>query len=71
MQTEWNAAGWQAEYFAPYLVLTAPDGGTGLVQMRDAATGRNITLPQFRSAVASHGAERACRTFWKLRAAKC
>ncbi len=68
MDTEWKADNWEAEYFAPYLCITSPDGATGLVQIKDTKTGRNVTLPQFRSAVASHGAARACATFWKLRA---
>ena len=67
MQTEWHAEGWEAEYYAPYLCLTGPKGDTGLVQLRD-TKGRNVTLQQFRSAVTSHGALRACQTFWKLRA---
>ncbi len=46
--------------------LTAPDGGTGLVQLTQG--GRNVTLHQFRSSVASHGVTRACAVFWRLRA---
>ena len=66
--TAWHTKGWEAEYFAPYLCITAPDGEPGLVQIKDTKTGRNVTLAQFRSAVASHGVLRACQTFWKLRA---
>lgn len=66
--TAWHVKGWEAEYFAPYLCITSPDGTTGLVQIKDTKTGRNVTLPQFRSAVMSHGVMRACQTFWKLRA---
>lgn len=66
--TAWHTKGWEAEYFAPYLCITSPDGNTGLVQLKDTKTGRNITLRQFRSSVLSHGILRACQTFWKLRA---
>ena len=67
MQTEWKADGWEAEYFAPYLCLTAPDGATGLVVLKQGA--RNVTAQQFRASVSTHGVLRACQTFWKLRAA--
>ena len=65
--THWHTKGWEAEYYAPYLCLTAPNGDTGLVQMHQ--NGRNVTLAQFRSSVGSHGVQRACEVFWKLRAA--
>lgn len=64
--TEWAADGWEAEYYSPYLVLTTPQGDTGLVGLTSA--GRNVTLQQFRSSVASHGVLRACQVFWELRA---
>lgn len=64
--TEWQENGWEAEYYAPYLCLTAPDGAAGLVQLTQG--GRNVTLHQFRSSVASHGVTRACAVFWRLRA---
>ena len=67
MQTEWQSGGWEAEYFAPYLCLTDPKGETGLVQLRD-AKGRNVTRQLFAASVKTHGAERACQTFWRLRA---
>ncbi len=64
--TEWQENGWEAEYYAPYLCLTAPDGAAGLVQLMQG--GRTVTLNQFRASVASHGVTRACEVFWKLRA---
>lgn len=64
--TEWKADQWEAEYYAPYLCLTAPDGASGLVLLRQ--NGRNVTLSQFRASVKSHGIKRACEVFWKLRA---
>ena len=67
MQIEWQEEGCTAEYFAPYLCLTDPKGATGLVQLHN-AKGRNVTRQQFAASVKTHGAERACQTFWKLRA---
>lgn len=63
--TEWKENGFEAEYFAPYLCLTAPDGRTALVLLKD-ANARNITLQQFRSSVKSHGVEKSCRVFFLL-----
>lgn len=63
--TEWSENGYEAEYFTPYLCLTAPDGRTALVQLKDDKR-RNITLQQFRSSVASHGIEKACSVFFML-----
>jgi len=69
MQSEWRAGGWEAEIHSGRLVLTSPEGQCALVELRDTATGRNITGAQFRAAVKSAGALRACQVFWKLRAA--
>lgn len=68
LQTDWAAEGWEATLWAGFLVLTNPQGESGLVQLRDAATSRNITGPQFRAAVSKAGPLKACQVFWKLRA---
>lgn len=66
--TEWTEDGWEAEYYAGWLILTTPTGEVGSVQITATASNRNVTLNQFRSAVKTHGVKRACETFWKLRA---
>lgn len=68
LKTEWQENGWEADYWAPYLVLTNPQGEVASVILQDATTRRSITLQQFRSSVANHGVTRACEVFWKLRA---
>lgn len=64
----WEADGWEADWFSPYLCLTSPAGEVATVGLKDTETGRNITLSQFRSSVKSHGVKKACEVFWKLRA---
>lgn len=68
MQTEWQGGGWTAEFYAPYLVLTNPDGESGIVQVKDSGTGRNITRKAFAADAEKYGAEKACKVYWKLRA---
>lgn len=68
--TEWRENGWEADYFAGHLILTNPQGDLAEVGLRDTATGRNITLRQWRSSVKTHGVTRSAETFWKLRASQ-
>lgn len=56
-----------AEYWSGWLIITDKASHTTYpVQLRDTDTGRNITRQQFNSAIKTHGADRACRTFCKL-----
>jgi hypothetical protein len=64
----WEADGWEADWWAGHLVITSPDGDCANVALRDTATGRDITLSQFRASVKTHGVRKACEVFWKLRA---
>lgn len=67
-RTGWVAEGWGADWWSGRLAITHPHGDCGVVAIRDVATGRDVTLQQWRAAVKSHGVARAAKTFWELRA---
>tara|TARA_R110000764_G_scaffold185258_1_gene270686 strand:+ start:327 stop:536 length:210 start_codon:yes stop_codon:yes gene_type:complete len=59
---------YDTDYHAGYLVITdKANGAEHCVQLRN-NNGRNITQAQFKAGIASHGFDRACRTFIKLAA---
>lgn len=64
--TTWTAEGWEADFFAGFLVLTDPNGECRAMQLK--SNGRLNTLNEFRSSVKTHGVLKACQVFWKLAA---
>lgn len=59
---------YEAEYYKGWLVITIKaERRNECVQLTN-GKGRNITRSQFKSAIKSHGVDRACQTFVKLAA---
>jgi hypothetical protein len=58
---------YECDIWAGHIVITDKETGRcGIVQLRDAVTGRDVTRRQLLSSIRTHGVERALHTFARL-----